>query len=55
MAPALDGLLNDGRLTRLFSKEAHHGALQLWVLQIKPDQSIENSVVYGRLPTSTPP
>ena len=49
MAPVLDDLLNDGRLTRLFSKEARHCALQLWILQIKSEQSIENRVVYGRL------
>ena len=49
MAPVLDDLLNDGRLARLFSKDAHHCALQLWILQIKFEQSIENRVVYGRL------
>jgi len=49
MAPVLDDLLNDGRLARLFSKDACHCALQLWVLQIKSEQSIENRVVYGRL------
>ena len=49
MAPVLDDLLNDGRLTRLFSKEARHCALQLWILQIKSEQSIENRVIYGRL------
>jgi hypothetical protein len=49
MAPVLDDLLNDGRLTRLFSKDARHCALQLWILQIKFGQSIENRVVYGRL------
>lgn len=50
MAPVLDDLLNDGRLVRLFSKDARHCALQLWILQIKfSEQSIENRVVYGRL------
>lgn len=49
MAPILDDLLNDDRLARLFSKDARHCALQLWVLQIKSEQSIENRVVYGRL------
>ncbi|NMM14633.1 MAG: hypothetical protein HHJ17_14015 [Rhodoferax sp.] len=49
MAPVLDDLLNDGRLARLFSKDARHCALQLWILQIKSKQSIENRVVYGRL------
>ena len=50
MAPVLDDLLNDGRLARLFSKDARHCALQLWILQIKSsEQSIENRVVYGRL------
>ncbi|MHC8331480.1 VPA1262 family protein [Pseudomonas sp. LB3P25] len=49
MAPTLDALLNDGRLARLFSKDARHCALQLWILQIKSEQLIENRVVYGRL------
>jgi hypothetical protein len=49
MAPTLDDLLNDGRLARLFSKNARHCALQLWILQIKSEQSIENRLVYGRL------
>ncbi len=49
MAPTLDDLLSDGRLARLFSKEARHCALQLWILQIKLEQSTENRIVYGRL------
>ncbi|VTU31705.1 hypothetical protein SRS16CHR_04933 [Variovorax sp. SRS16] len=49
MAAVLDDLLNDGRLARLFSKDARHCALQLWILQIKSEQSIENRIVYGRL------
>ena len=49
MAPELDDLLNDDRLARLFSKDARHCALQLWILQIKSGQSIENRVIYGRL------
>ena len=49
MAPVLDDLLNDNRLTRLFSKNSRPCALQLWILQIKSDQSIENRIVYGRL------
>ncbi|MEY2335242.1 VPA1262 family protein [Acidithiobacillus ferrianus] len=49
MAPVLDDLLNDGRLARLFSKDARHCALQLWILQVKSEQSIENRVVYARL------
>ena len=49
MSPVLDDLLNDDRLARLFSREALPCALQLWVLQIKTDQSIENRVIYGRL------
>ena len=49
MALVLDDLLNDGRLARLFSKDARHCALQLWVLQIKSGQAIENRIVYGRL------
>jgi len=46
---SLDDLLNDGRLARLFTKDARHCALQLWILQIKSDESIENRVIYGRL------
>ena len=49
MAPTLDHLLTDCRLERLFSADARHCALQLWVLQIKSDHSTENRVVYGRL------
>ena len=49
MAPVLDDLLNDSRLARLFSKDDRDCALQLWILQIKFEQSIENRVVYGRL------
>ncbi|MCR1347050.1 VPA1262 family protein [Acidithiobacillus ferrooxidans] len=49
MVPVLDDLLNDVRLARLFSEDARHCALQLWILQIKSDNSIENRVVYGRL------
>ncbi|OQW78104.1 MAG: hypothetical protein BVN35_04610 [Proteobacteria bacterium ST_bin11] len=49
MVPVLDDLLNDGRLTRLFSTDDHNCALQLWVLQIKSKQSLENRIVYGRL------
>ena len=48
-APVLDDLLDDSRLTRLFSKDARDCALQLWILQIKSEHSIENRVVYGRL------
>lgn len=49
MTPTLDDLLNDSRLARLFSEDARHCALQLWILQIRSEQSIENRVVYGRL------
>jgi hypothetical protein len=49
MTPVLDDLLSDGRLTRLFSTDARHCALQLWVLHIQSGHSIENRVVYGRL------
>ena len=45
----IDNLLNDGRLARLFSIDSRHCALQLWVLQIKFEQTIENRIVYGRL------
>jgi len=49
LAPKLDDLLNDSRLARLFSDDARHCALQLWILQIKSGDSIENRVIYGRL------
>ena len=49
MAPVLNDLLSDSRLTRLFSMNARPCALQLWILQIKSERSIENRVVYGRL------
>ncbi|WP_074266818.1 MULTISPECIES: VPA1262 family protein [Paraburkholderia] len=48
-APVLDDLLHDGRLARLLWKDGRHCALQLWILQIKAAQSIENRIVYGRL------
>ena len=47
--PVLDDLLNDDRLTRLFSEEARPCALQLWVLHIISKQAIENRIIYGRL------
>lgn len=49
MAIALDDLLNDGRLERLFSNDGRPCALQLWILQIESEHSIENRIVYGRL------
>lgn len=49
MAPKLDDLLTDCRLARLFSMDARHCALQLWVLQINCGQVTENRVLYGRL------
>lgn len=49
MPLVLDGLLNDGRLARLFSQDIRDCALQLWVLQIQSEQSVENRIVYGRL------
>lgn len=49
MPLGLDDLLNDGRLARLFTTDARHCALQLWILQIKSGQSIENRLVHGRL------
>ena len=49
MAPVLEDLLSDSRLSRLFSKDARHCAFQLWILQIKSAQSSENRVLYGRL------
>lgn len=49
MAPTLDDLLNDDRLARLFAMDARPCALQLWILQIRSEQQVENRVVYGRL------
>ena len=49
LAPALDDLINDVRLARLFSKDERHCALQLWVLQVKSEGLVENRVLYGRL------
>ena len=49
MPPILDDVLNDGRLARLFTKDTRHCALQLWILRIKSEQSIENRVIYSRL------
>ena len=49
MTTALDDLLNDDRLARLFSNDVRHCALQLWILQIKSEQTTENRVIYGRL------
>jgi hypothetical protein len=49
MVPTLDDLLNDSRLARLFSVDAGSCALQLWILQIKSERSIENRILYGRL------
>lgn len=46
---ALDDLLKDVRLARLFSKNVGDCALQLWLLQIKTEQQIENRIIYGRL------
>ncbi|MEK6787351.1 MAG: VPA1262 family protein [Pseudomonadota bacterium] len=49
LAPILEDLLNDNRLSRLFSQDARHCALQLWILQIQSEQSLESRVLYGRL------
>lgn len=49
METTLDDLLNDSRLARLFSMDARHCAMQLWILQIRSDQTTENRIVYGRL------
>ncbi|MDG5494829.1 VPA1262 family protein [Niveispirillum sp. BGYR6] len=48
-APVLEDLLNDSRLGRLFSQDSRDCALQLWIMQIKSEQSVENRLVYGRL------
>ncbi len=48
-APTLDDLINDDRLARLFTEDARDCALQLWILQIRTEQQIDNRVLYGRL------
>lgn len=45
----LSDLLNDVRLERLFSINNHSCALQLWVLQIQHQDTIESRLIYGRL------
>ena len=50
MAPTLEDLLSDNRLARLFSADiSRRCALQVWILRINAEQSIENRLVYGRL------
>lgn len=49
MATTLDDLLTDRRLARLFSEEKRSCALQLWILQIKSENLVENRLIYGRL------
>ena len=49
MALSLDDLVKDGRLERLFSRHGRDCALQVWVLQVKSDNTIENRLLYGRL------
>lgn len=49
MSISLNDLLNDGRLERLFSKHDRDCALQLWILQIRSAEGIENRLLYGRL------
>jgi hypothetical protein len=49
VAPVLDHILSDQRLTRLFSDRDGCCALQLWILQISSEQATENRLLYGRL------
>jgi hypothetical protein len=49
MAFSLNDLLNDCRLERLFSMDGRDCALQLWILQIRLADGIENRLIYGRL------
>ena len=49
MSYQLNDLLEDSRLQRLFLSENKSCALQVWILQIKKDDIVENRLVYGRL------
>ncbi|MGL4335860.1 MAG: VPA1262 family N-terminal domain-containing protein, partial [Turicibacter sp.] len=49
MSYQLTDLLNDARLDRLFSSEMRACALQLWVLRVEHEGSIDCRVIYGRL------
>ncbi|MFV8192724.1 VPA1262 family protein [Acinetobacter soli] len=49
MTYQLKDLLEDSRLQRLFLSENKPCALQLWILQIKKNNFVENRLVYGRL------
>lgn len=49
MSYQLSDLIEDSRLQRLFSLKSKACALQLWILQIKKDDLVENRIVYGRL------
>src|ERR1700733_5586905 len=49
MALSRDDLVKDGRLERLFSRHDRDCALQVWVLQVKSDNTIENRLLYERL------
>ena len=45
MATSFNDLVNDGRLERLFSKNGRDCALQLWILQIRSADGIENRLL----------
>ena len=49
MSYQLSDLIEDSRLQRLFLLEKKPCALQLWILQIKKQDIIENRLVYGHL------
>lgn len=49
MSYQLSDLIEDSRLQRLFLFKSKPCALQLWILQIKKDDLVENRIVYGRL------
>lgn len=49
MSYQLSDLIEDSRLQRLFLLKSKPCALQLWILQIKKDDLVENRIVYGRL------
>ncbi|NLB11191.1 hypothetical protein GX831_01890 [bacterium] len=46
---SLDHLINDPRLSRLFSESSDSCAVQLWILQNNTDENIHNRIVYGRI------
>lgn len=49
MPIALNDLIKDARLSRLFTTSGRACALQIWIAQIQTEEDLENRFVYGRL------